>query len=218
MWGIIKFAAAKVGAHWDFISSVFGWAWTIGGGALTGWAAWAADIFPAYAPFSWISAGVVGALLFSIILWIYYRVKLIIIMSDLMGRWKKPGDGVNPLDDTFTKRRISVADLTSPMSRIIEGKTFDRCELIGPVTIVLHGANMHNPQFFDSNFVCVKENFPVHHITVLKNCAFINCKMFGFTLMVPESATGMLPGVQWVSQIPSEFSLAELPATQGSPR
>ncbi len=198
--------------HWDQVSAVSSWLWTLAGGTLMAWAAFAADIFPQYAPFSWVAAGIAGALVVSIALWFFAKTKLVIMHYGLLRKMNTDLDGVNPLDDNFYKKRIHVLAFSNPIDRRIESKSFDKCELIGPTTVVMNNAIMHNPSFIDCNFICVKDNWPVAHITSLSNCVFTNCKMYGITFLIPESATDKFQGaIPWVSRIPKEFGLAELP-------
>ena len=126
--------------------------------------------------------------------------------------WNSPGDGVNPLDDNFVRKRIRISDFVSPVHQLIEEKVFDRCEIIGPAMVII-GSNMHNPQFLDTNFVCVKDGFPVFNAIEVRNCSFINCKFYRLTVIVPESGVSLLPSVPFLSRTPAEFNLP-VPWTQ----
>src|SRR4051794_9105578 len=210
MLGILRWIGGKLFGHWDFVAWIAGSAWMLIGAAVTGWATWAAGIFAQYAPFSWVMAGLVGAVLNAFIFWIVARGYFWYAQA----RWTKmmasPGEGVNPLDENFVRRRIKIGDLVSRVNPVIENKTFDRCELVGPALVILEGVNLMRSSFMGCNLMCCKDNFPVFAAVVLRNTSIINSKIFEITFIVPESRVDDMKGLPngfWLSRIPDEFGL-----------
>lgn len=110
--------------------------------AVMGWATWFTGLFQPYAPASWIFAAIAGGLmaLVGMALYAYARERLqrvrfrAIVMNTT---------NVNPLEALFTLKRIKLVDLAPPIGGIVEGKTFVKCDLIGPANLVFEGC-----QFF----------------------------------------------------------------------
>ena len=207
MLGILRWIITKIAAYWDAVSAIAAWLFTLAGGVLTGWAAYAAGLFSAYAPFSWVVCGISGALVVAAIFWLVAKASYWIVQAKWAKVWNSPGDGVNPMDDSFSRKRIKINDFVSPAHGLIENKVFDRCELIGPALVLLNGGQMHSPQLLDCNFVCCKDNVPVFNAIVLKDSSLINCKLYRMTFLISESSTGILPAVSWMSRTPAEFGL-----------
>lgn len=206
---ILRWLFGKVASHWDLVTWAAGFVWTFIGGAVSGWAARAAGILSQYAPFSWVAAGLVGAFFAAIIFWILMRSYYWLMYARWTRLWSSPGEGVNPLDDNFIRRRIQINDFVSPVHSIVDGKTFDHCELIGPTLVLLQNANFINCQFGDCNFVVVKDNWPVFNATIFKDTNMIICKIYRMTFLITETTVGGFAamGVPWLSRIPADFNL-----------
>lgn len=166
------------------------------------------DTFSSYAPFSWLIAGLAGALICSVIAFLSTKSLFWFAQAKWARMWSRPSDNVNPLDDSFVRRRILINDFVSPAHWIIESKNFDRCELIGPTLVLLNNVHLHSPQMFDCNFVACKDNYPAHNIVVLKDVNLINCRLYRLTFLVPETAVATFSAfrVPWLSREPSEFN------------
>lgn len=207
MLGLFRWIAKMAADHWDWVSWFFGWLWTLGGGVVTGWATWATGFFSAYAPLSWVAAGLIGAAVSGFTFWVVQKGRTISIQNALQKKWNSPGDGVNPLEDNFVRRRIMLNDFVSPANPIVEGKTFDRCEIVGPA-LALADSNFHNAALYDCNLVCVKDGITAYGIIVLRNNSFLNCKFYRISFLVPETAVErFFPGGPYMTRKPSEFNL-----------
>jgi hypothetical protein len=208
MVSLLRWIIAKLSSHWDMVTWVVGWLWTLGGGAMTGWAARASGILSQWAPLSWVIAGIGGAAVCAVVWWVITKAQYALAQAKWIRTWSSPGDGVNPMDDSFTRKRIKINDFVSPVHKVIDGKVFDRCELIGPTLVLLQDVNLHSPLMIDCNFICCKDNVQVTNVVVLKNVNLINCKLYGFTFLVPETATDGFTaiGVKWLARTPKEFN------------
>lgn len=100
--------------------------------AIPAWAAWVANFMAGYAPLSWVSVGIVGFLMVSIGRLSWAKSGQMIQTAKFRQRISDGGGIVNPLEKTFTNKRIRVADLSPPIGAIIHHKTFVDCEIIGP--------------------------------------------------------------------------------------
>jgi hypothetical protein len=138
MFGFARYLLGKIANYWDVISAVSSWLWTITGGVMTAWATRAAGVFSQFAPFSWVVAGLLGALIAALSGLLIAYLRYLLIKAKAYSDWsKKDTEGVNPIDLEFHKRRIHITDIANPFSRIISGKRFIDCELMGPCNIVL---------------------------------------------------------------------------------
>jgi hypothetical protein len=62
---------ASSASSWVGLYTGLGGTLVIGTGTLLGWATWATGIFISYAPFSWISASILGSLVACLGVWIF---------------------------------------------------------------------------------------------------------------------------------------------------
>lgn len=206
---LLRWLFGKTTSNWDLVTWLAGSVWTLVGGVVIGWAAWAAGIFSHYAPFSWAAAGLIGTIIAAFVFWLIAKGYFWYTQARWARMASSPGDGVNPLDDNFLRKRIKIGDFTSRVNPLIEHKTFDRCELIGPALVLAQGVSFVRSGFTGCNFMCCKDNFPIFGATILKDSNIINSKLFEITFVVPESQVDKmigLPSEIWLSRIPSEFN------------
>lgn len=89
-----------------------------------------------------------------------------------MEKWAaKVADSVNPLDDAFHQKRLSLSDLANPVTRKIENKKFTNCELIGPANIfLLKDLRISNVTFIDCDMCPTKDEVALHNVIALESC------------------------------------------------
>ena len=179
----------------------------------TAWGAWGASLFSAYAPFSWVLAGIFGGLLWAVIRLIWnwgYKIK---VLAQYDAKFIEHGGQFNPLDLTFEKQRIYLNDFALPSNPFIQGKTFIGCEIIGPAIVYFKASNLANPirpPKLDAvwlNPTAVMQN----HFT-FDNCIFRDCSFQRITLFASienYSAWKDNPNVNWISIPPSQSDLDE---------
>ncbi len=189
MVGLLRWIASKVSQHWEAVSWAAGVIWSAIGGGVMAWAAYATNMFAAYAPASWVGAGFLGCLVSAAIFWLVARSQHWLAQAKWTRTFASPGDGINPLDDNFVRKRIKINDFVSPAHAWVQGKTFDRCELIGPSPVMFDRGNIVNPLFFDCNFICVKNNVTIHNAIKFEGCSFIGCRIYKCEIFVPVSAS-----------------------------
>lgn len=197
---------STIESRWSLVKN-FG-ALPVIGGALSGGLAWATQAMSAWAPFSWFAAAIIGALVFYFIgavrAWHGERqegAKRIAMLADPKGH-------INPLQDHFENVRIYLADLKPPLGYVIEGKTFRRCEIIGPANLILEASHpsaggMVGCSFYSSDGFVMDEIFIAHNVTVLRDCNLKDCKVYNVSLLMQLSAYGKfrenLAGLRWLN-------------------
>ena len=186
MLGIIRWVAAKIANYWDFASWLAAWLWTIGGGVVTGWAASAANLFPQYAPFSWVLAGLLGALIASLAAMCVGWLRYAVVKATAVAKWRDRVDSINPLDAAFHAKRISWQDIAHPISRKVERKRFTECDLLGPANIVMMGTGtVYGVHFFDCDIVVARPDAVLFNVIALENVEIIGGTMWRCTIIIP---------------------------------
>ncbi|MFA7307221.1 MAG: hypothetical protein WC026_11165 [Hyphomicrobium sp.] len=176
------------------------------GGAMSGYLAYVTSALAAYAPFSWLAAGLTAALVFILIGLGAAKT------AELTARWHYTRritanpPPVNPLDNVFTRRQIKLADIRNPFNAVHSNKTFLDCELIGPGTLLFAGnTTLDGIGFINCDCVSVRENVPVHNLIVLQDAVIRGGKIYGMTLLFPETMVEQLnreiPGIQWITRV-----------------
>lgn len=125
-------------------------------GAITGYTASFSDWVASFGSFAWLLFGLLAALLMSIIVLIGLEARYRSQRSRAIRRWQEASELVNPLDDVFTKRRISLADIADPITSEIKGKTFTDCQLNGPAVLLSVGTTFINVGFYNCDVIALK--------------------------------------------------------------
>lgn len=118
------------------------WSWIVVSGALsvmTGFLSRAAEWVQSFGDFAWIIVALVTLLICLLIGLVFQEMRYKYNRSYAIKKWSIETDGINPLDDNFVKKRISLSELADPLSRTISNKVFHNCELFGPCNIYLGG-------------------------------------------------------------------------------
>jgi hypothetical protein len=167
--------------------------WPLMGGAITGtitaWATAATAFLHPYAPFSWVAAFLIGAVIFELLVCGGVWIRNIIISQTIRRSFYEQPDRINPLLTIFQHQRIHISDLLSPITRRIDNKTFIGCEIIGPENIVLlDDFHMSHCDFFSCDYiVCNNRVVPVQNGVAFHACVMRNCKLHRITFLVPET-------------------------------
>lgn len=176
-----------------FILKNWPWFASTGMGALMAWLASVSPLFPKYAPFSYVAVFLLTAAV------VMGAIALCALAAE---RWAKrgfwvhvqePTRTVNPLDTTFTGVRISLVDIAEPDVRVIRGKTFVNCELVGRRLPYLYNGCHFYPRIGLSGCDLMAipgregQRGPALGNTVLvTDCIFQNCKFYYQTMLVYE--------------------------------
>jgi hypothetical protein len=211
-------ASEKVGGWLDTIEARWS-LWTLINGsgliAFIGFPAWAvrtAQIFAEYAPFSWVAAGILGALTWAIIRLLWQLANRIRVRSKYDEYFVERNRDFNPLETTFERKRIYVDDLVLPSHPFVDGKTFVDCDIIGPANIYFASGNsipVLKPPVFD--MVCLDPTKRFWNGFIFSNCIFRNCsfqRITGFASTETYVLWKDITSVNWISPPPSADMLA----------
>jgi hypothetical protein len=183
-----------------WIGKLPGWAWTnLGNLALiAGWIvtiavpAWAVSVvtqLQAYAPASWIFAGLLGGVLSAAGFALFGWGKARSAQAVAIAKWKDQVSTINPLDDEFHKKRIKLEDLVDPTGTGVVKKKFTSCELLGPINLVGLGGRMMNSTFMRCNVILLTtdQNVYLHRFI---DCTIDNCTIYDCNIFIPEAVYG----------------------------
>ena len=98
------------------------------------------------------------------------------------------------------------SDISSPVDNSIVGKTFTRCEIIGPATVFFVGSgHIQDCMFMNCDFIAAKKGASIHNAIKLNDCVIRNCLIYGVTFIVPPSLYGAIPEeANWITEFPNE--------------
>ncbi len=87
----------------------------------------------------------------------------------------------------FERQRGYVNDLVLPFHRIIRGKTFVDCEIVGPANVALvvtktGRGSVLDCSFIDSGGIVVTQNAAVPFGVKFEDCTFLRCRIYGLIL------------------------------------
>jgi hypothetical protein len=175
----------------------------LGFGGLAGWAAFVTEPFNKFAPFSWVAAGLLGALIFMALVWGWTKIAIRYQEFRAVARLNaRPAPPINPMDSFFTGQRIAISDFAPAIpGRMVESKTFDNCEIVGPAWIYCGGHTlMAYSDFFDCDFVKVKNQAQAHAVIGFQDITIRRSKIFRVTFLIPEGMVGQIPpGANWIT-------------------
>lgn len=185
--------SAFVVDHWTWIASF------VAGLALS-WLAHITEFLKPYAPFSWGLAFLVGFLCF---MWVIAGASAIAQQWAKRGFWNHvqsiPDRDINALDRAFDGKRISLEQTADPSTRIIRGKTFTECELLGRrLTFFFNGCNFIGQSSFNgvdlvSMAIEQGQQTPRFENTfVFDHCTFQTCKFYYATMIFPEHTARLI--------------------------
>ena len=190
--------------------------------ALAAWAAWATERLSAYAPASWVAAGLLGGLSFAFAAALAAYCRQRWVSTTLLRQFHDAADRVNPLETMFTHRRIKIEDMVSPSDMTVRGKTFIDCEILGPANVVFTATRPGSGGLTDCGFInCAGARFKddafVPNGVAFVDCNLLRCKLHRVILLVPASAYPMvsanLAGLPWLTPDPARNATVAEPSS-----
>jgi len=176
----------------------------IGTGGVFLWTSRTIELVEKYKPFSWVVSAALGVAVFYILLAIRAKWKLWIAQYNFVDSRAKPTDAINPLDDTFQKKRIKISDFHPPLGIVVTDKNLIDCELIGPGVIVFKNAmSTGGINFDDCDSVKIPNGSNFKNVLVLENFNFTRCRLCRLTILIPESGAAVFenaPGFKWANE------------------
>ncbi len=167
-----------------------GWVvWVIGGSALGGgglmaWAAYATEWLNEFGPIAWVLAGFVGIFLVLFIWLVVVVVQLLATRRNYFRAISSPTETINPLDDTFIRKRIKMQEFRPPYQKILENKIFKNCEILGPAAVYFSGGYFDGQcQFVHCELLSQKEGEKSYNAIGFENAVFQNCQLFDLIII-----------------------------------
>jgi len=181
-------------------------------GAITAWLASAAEWLEAYGPLGWWLAGIsvflftLMTLMLLLLLMSFFRFKL--VEAKAIKNWNERTSDINPLDNEFSKVRIRILDLVSPIDGCIDNKKFSDCEIIGPANIFFYGGGgIYGCVFSKLDLVLCKDDSEINNIIPISNFQFVNCRFHRVTFYLSPSTVDKMfldENFNWVTLSPME--------------
>ena len=117
-------------------------------------------------------------------------------------RMSAKGAFVDPLQKAFEDKRIYLNEFCLPSHPLVEGKTFIKCEIIGPANIVLQSGNNLNEQKFPiCDAIVLDETKTFYNAVIFRNCTFRLCSFQRITFYFPPSEYVHAKHVNWLNWI-----------------
>jgi len=155
------------------------------GGSIAAITAYLSVYFDDKSPFFFIALGLFFSFVLSIIfLFISYSFKTrthasyIKMLSEIKDR------EINPLNNHFENRIISLSDLELPLNGAHERKIFKKCDIVGPGVICLLGGSFDHCDFINCGDVIFApdESF-FTGVIPLVGCNVIDCRLINITII-----------------------------------
>ena len=97
----------------------------------------------------------------------------------------RPGDG-NPLETKFDKKTIRLNDFFTPYHTPHTKKIFESCEIVGPGNFAMIGCTLNHISLISCQIVITNRKQPIMNITAFQDCTFLNSKIIGCTIFIPD--------------------------------
>lgn len=210
-----KFSGLFRGLEWQLSLGNFAWQLFVPAGffALPAWAIQASDTFAAYSPLSWVVAGLIGLLLYAVVIYLIGVGKKEAARAKYDANFLEKTGGIDPVSKVFESKRIFINDLAPPSEMTVEDKTFIDCEIVGPSNIYLqYGNNITEARSRNIDAVALSGKEMFTNGTVLRNCTFRRCSFHRVTIFVDPNEVPRLieennSWVRWISELPTDLSL-----------
>ncbi|MEQ8249924.1 hypothetical protein [Oceanibaculum nanhaiense] len=169
---------------------------------LPAWAVRTANLFADYAPFSWVTAGFLGALTGAIIYAIVAWARSRWVRAGYDHNLYKRSGFVDPMAATYENKRIFLADFVLPSDPHISGKTFINCEIVGPANLFIRQGNQVNEQILPiCDAVVLNGDRQFYNGITFDNCTFRKCSFKRITLMLLPYQYEQYKNLDWLNWI-----------------
>ncbi|MGJ8598072.1 hypothetical protein [Sulfitobacter sp.] len=172
-----------------FESRIALWLWLGSSGVLaiiTAWLASASAWVNGFGIFAWVIIGLLTIILSLLALLVGVEVKHRLYKVYAIRLWSEKSEVINPLNDSFIKRRISFVDLADPLDGSIKGKTFRDCDLRGPCNLVMvGGGSISKVKFVNCDMVQLGVGYKsIFNVIKLEDCELIGGRVSEATIYV----------------------------------
>lgn len=177
----------------------------LGLSGLSGWSAAVSEPFRRYAPFSWVIAAGVGALLGVLVIWLWAAARSKQAFAQLMLKESLKSDRINIVENTFTRCKVDINDFRLPISKPHQHKIFNECLITGPANIVCTNVlTMTRVQLVNCDYVLLKRDASIYNAIPFEDLTIAGGLVTGVTFLVPRDGHEDLlsqPGANWITTI-----------------
>lgn len=155
-------------------------------GVLAGWISSYSNWILQFGAIGWVFSGLMATLsilaIFALVFWCRFQW----IRGRVIAEWRNRVDSIDPMADTYSKKRIKIADIVDPITNSIEGKTFTDCDLIGPANLIFLNNNSFNGcAFVDCDAVPLKHDGMLLNAVAIVKVNVVRGRIANCTLFVP---------------------------------
>lgn len=169
------------------------------GGALMAWLSTTVETVNRFGAFGWASVGLVAFLIIAVGLAAIGFCREKVAFARATQNWNVKVDKVNPLRQTFENERLSVGDLSHPITKRVIRKTFRNCEIFGPQNILFTGCSLNKVSYYNCDFVIIVDSFQFMNARIFENCQLIDTEIWDCTIFAPQEMydnfTSAMPGL-----------------------
>lgn len=184
--------------------------------AISAWGAAVTEALQVYSPYSWILGGLIGLALYGAYSALRgYGIRQRILAQYDEVRLHRSGP-LDPMARSFERKRIYINDLILPSLRLVEGKTFVECEIIGPANLWIIRDNNIDTVLDKIDGVALNTESPPLSAIGLVNCSFRACRFYNITLYFSTAEAEYNKDRQWINWITRMPAQGELPSHSGS--
>ncbi len=145
-------------------------------------------------PFAIFLAASLGIVLAASIFALFFWARYLFVLAKAADFWAQQTELVDPLAAEYQKRRINLAALSHPATRMIERKRFVDCQLVGPANLFGQGSTAFvNVRFTRCDWVVVHPSAYVQNAFGLSEVEVIGGEIIDCTIFVTE---GNLPSLK----------------------
>lgn len=157
---------------------------------LTGYFASVSDWVNQVDVVAWMLLGLLAGVLTAALLLIVFETRYRRNRAWAIRDWVARAEQVNPLDQTFTKRRISLESLADPLSNQILGKTFTDYDLVGLAIIFpFRDCNISGVHFRNRDFIALRKDAGrINNAIILIKCNILDGSLSGVTVIADAVA------------------------------
>lgn len=160
------------------------WAGSAVMGGVSGVVAWIGE----YGPVGWLVAFVAGALAFAITSLVLTKTYAAWVGVKLRKQFYGVADRTDPMKPHYLNERIRLEDLLPPGDDIVENKTFENCQIIGPLNIFPIWIGLEGNLFSSVDHILVTEDaikeLRLSNCRIFRNCRFIKCRIYNVSFLI----------------------------------
>lgn len=95
---------------------------------------------------------------------------------------------INPLEEAFKDKVISMDAMRLPTIQLHENKHFKRCKFVGPAALAIIGGNYVSTRFLDAgDVVALPDNTTLTGVVVFKNCIVEECEFIRVSILCDQN-------------------------------